>query len=59
MQSIQPFIQNLASLRWTDWVAYGTATFALHQLYKFVRICLSDADLQAMSPQYVSHVNRA
>ena len=37
------------SLRWTDWVAYGTVTFASYHLYQFVKLCLSDADLQVIA----------
>jgi hypothetical protein len=43
---LDQIVLRMSSMRWTDWVAYGTVTIAVHQLYKFVLICRSDADLK-------------
>jgi hypothetical protein len=50
-------LKTLGSLRWTEWVAYGTVALALHSAYKLVRIALSDADLQVWAQSTNQFVN--
>ena len=46
MVDLQSVLSSLSSLRWTEWVAYGTVTLSVYGLFKFARLCFSDADLE-------------